>query len=80
MHAKRCEIDAVFQVSHDGLHPLEGVTSEAPVPKISWVLKLAITQTLTLESSSRSGNRIKPVSSVDYVDIFTPTFPCVRTG
>ncbi len=32
--AKRCEIGAGFRGSHDGLHPLEGVTSEAPVPMI----------------------------------------------
>ncbi len=31
VHAKRCEIGAEFRGSHDGLHPLEGVTSEAPV-------------------------------------------------
>ena len=78
MHAKRCEFGARFRGSHDGPHSLEGVTSEAPVPMICWVLKLAITQTLTLESASRSGNRTKPVSSVDSVDIFVPTPPCVR--
>ena len=30
----RCAIGAGFRGSHDGLHPLEGFTSEAPVPMI----------------------------------------------